>query len=277
MRLFIISIMVISITFLGGLIIRLWSLGLPYKKFDHPFFSYEQSSQIPPYLMVNSDSDSVGIQKVDILMQQEWTLSTSRPFKTIPSAFNILLVPIYSSSEGYIFIGSPNNVSHTVTELQKKKLEKKSFSTSNRYIHDYRWSEIDNDSFILFKDWFSKTQLNTNPKNHFILNILSNHSDIHKSIIKLIDDLGIADQIVVSSEYDVIITSIKNERPMWAYGTSLSELTRLKSFSTIGLEPALTIRGDLFFCYQHWMKRELCTANIAEEAIRRKKRVLLFN
>ncbi len=104
---------------------------------------------------------------------------------------------------------------------------------------------------------------------------MSNALDIHKEVVAFIEMNNLSQRVLVNSPIDIIIKAIKELKPMWIYGTSISEVTRLKTFSTIMLEPAIGLRGDVFIAPVSYLSRPLADELLVTEMKRRKKIVLL--
>lgn len=92
-----------------------------------------------------------------------------------------------------------------------------------------------------FADWVSK-----NPTLFLALHVLNSKEEIHEQISKLIP-ASMEEKILVQSEADVILASLKNIRPRWAYGSSIADRVRWKSFDSLGLVSAVTFSRDVYF------------------------------
>ena len=141
-----------------------------------------------------------------------------------------------------------------------------------KYLHAYKledltafWSEIVP----------LETVVRSFPDQQIILNVLSNDIDIHKEVVSFVEAHNLSQRVLINSPIDIIIKAVKELRPMWLYGTSISEVTRIKTFSTIMLEPAIGLRGDVFVAPISYLSRPLADQLLVTEMKRRKKLVLL--
>lgn len=78
-----------------------------------------------------------------------------------------------------------------------------------------------------------------------ILNVVSNTDHIDTQINTELGPLNLK-QVLVQSEYDNVMLSIKTFQPMWAYGASAADRVRWNMFASLGLTPAVTFGGDVY-------------------------------
>jgi glycerophosphoryl diester phosphodiesterase len=84
------------------------------------------------------------------------------------------------------------------------------------------------------------------PTHSFILNFRDYKEGMDHRIIQMIDELGAGNRILITSEEDGILRDLRVQKPSWVFGTSQAQGTRLLMFSSIGLEAAIPLRGDIF-------------------------------
>jgi len=112
------------------------------------------------------------------------------------------------------------------------------------------------------------------PGAKFILN-LPNLPDIDVRILKVLEPLAPEKRVLIQSDADVVIKALKRKNPLWVYGTSWSDLTKLMSFESVGLIPTASFGGDVFIAPMKMMGRPAFNAGVIEEMRRRYKIVLL--
>lgn len=261
MRLFLISVGTLTITLLIGFIVRFWGLSLPYQKFEHPFFNHTATQALPV---------RIPVLKTDHFQYQAESKGQNASFasRTIESQTKPLLlwVNIYITADHILFSDYGFDWDAFMTWAREKKLFK------GKYPHAYKMNELTAfGSEILSLE----TVVKAFPDYQFIFNILSNDLDIHKEMIQFVETNKLVDRVLVNSPVDIIIKSIKKSRPMWIYGTSIPEVARVKSFSTLGLEPAISVRGDVFVAPLSYLNRRLVDALLVNEMKRRKKFVFI--
>ncbi len=260
MRLLGISIGTLLIAFIIGVILRLWGLALPYRKFEHPFFETPSAAvQNSPVL-------------IPILNPKHFSFSPShgtlflvKPESTDPLP-KIIWINIYITADKKLISDYGFDIDTFLTWTKEKNKFK------GKYIHSYTMDELNSFwSEIVPLDSVVKTF----PKSQFVFNVLSNDIDIHKEVVAFVEANSLADRIMINSTIDIIIKAIKEIRPMWIYGTSISEVSRVKSFSTLYLEPAISVRGDVFVAPLTYLARKLADEPLVAEMKRRKKYVFL--
>lgn len=258
MRLFLISLGTLSIALVIGLIVRLWGLSLPYKKFEHPFFDKVQIQNQPLLIPVLNSN------KFDLLTHKNEGKFTFQA-KNLGTGRNVIWASLYITSDRVLISDFGVNVDSIINKIREDGKFK------GKYIHNYTRQELS----VYTQTVPAGDVVTSFPDYLFIFNVLSNEFDIHKDIIKFIEENKLSDRVLINSPVDVVIKSIKDQRPMWAYGTSLPEVARLKSFSTLGLEPAISVRGDVFIAPISYMNRPLIDESLVTEIKRRKKFVFI--
>lgn len=257
MRLFLISIGTLICALLILIIIRFWGLSMPTYKFEHEFYNFSTNTK-PLKAKVFHSEESI---------KKELSLSPD------------LLVYIftYVTSDHIFIIDTDQNLEKQLFTLKNSPLPNLKFK--GRYIHNYTFEEVKSLKPDLLKLEEALITLNklhlTANKQKFILNLKSNAANVHKDFIQLVDKLKLEKQILLQSDFDVVLKSIKEEKPMYTFGTSLSEIMRLKTFSTIFLEPSVSMKGDTFISELSYKGRPLVTQQIIDEIKRRQKLVFL--
>lgn len=65
-----------------------------------------------------------------------------------------------------------------------------------------------------------------------------------EAISKLIRDKKLEQSVLIGSHYANIITKMRKIEPLWLYGAPTSEVSRLRFFSSLFLEPLATLNSD---------------------------------
>lgn len=261
MRLFIISICTLICVFLVLIITRLWGLSLPTYKFEHRFYEF-QSTTRPLLIRVFHSINEIKSE-----------------LATTPEL--IIWLSTYVTNDHHFIVDSQGNLNDLILALntQVKGVNSQKNSTSSpslvykgRYLHNYSLNEIKS----LKQDILTLEEILTVfSKNKFIISIKNNAPNIHKDFISLVQKLNLENQILIQSDYDIVLKSIKEEKPLYTFATSISEVMRLKTFSTIYLEPAVSMKGDTFIATLEYKNRPLVTPEIIAEMKRRQKYVFL--
>lgn len=242
MRLLFIILGTVAFFVMTLLTLRFWGLGLRHQEFQHDFYSASH-----PYIF---QIQNVG-QANDVLH-----LSSDAP----------LWLDVRITKDHQFFVQDPGEAMAILTP----KVLGKNYQGGKPYFYDYAFIKS------LFPDLKTVEDfLIQYPNQRFVLNIIDNAESIHKHLQKTLKDHNPEKRLLIHSEVDVVIDTLKKEQPFWLYGMTLPELTRLTAFDSIGLAPAIEIRGDVLVSPIKRRGRSLITASLLEEIQRRKKKVFL--
>lgn len=112
------------------------------------------------------------------------------------------------------------------------------------------------------------------PKAWMILDIHSDTRDIHKEVMSLVDEFHAGPRVLLQSDYDVVLSAIKESRPQWLFGTGIRDLTRTQILSSIFLETVAPILGDVFVTPVEVDHHEVLPERIIREVHRRGKKII---
>jgi len=242
-----------------GLIVRFWGLSLPYKKFEHPYFDYAKTITQPASIAVfNKEHFETKTSATDKKQSYEY-----KPIGQFPT---LVWLNIYMTSDRHLVSDYNFNLDAFTTWARDQKKYK------GKFAHNYALAELN--------EFYSELLLlekvvDAFPAVQFVFNILTNETDVHKEIVKFVDGKKLGDRVLINSPIDIVIKAIKEQKPMWVYGTSISEATRVKSFSTLNLESAISVRGDVFIAPVSYLNRPLVDESLVAEMKRRKKYVFI--
>lgn len=111
--------------------------------------------------------------------------------------------------------------------------------------------------------WISK-----NKPSFLVLSVLNSKSEIHEQISSLVPT-GMEEKILVQSEIDVVLASLKTLRARWAYGTSIADQVRWKSFDSLGLVSAVSFVRDVYVTPLTGRHGDKLSSSIVNEVRRR--------
>lgn len=226
------------------LIIRFWGLSLPINEYQSEFFLEAQ-----PWLAV------------DIATEGELARALQKKSDVI------LFFNLRVSGDHVLYVQAPEIFERALANMQFKKEDYKGPKPSN-----YEYSFLKKE----FPGVFSLEEvLQKYPQQRMILNILDNARDVHTSTVDVLRKYKLGNRIVIHSQVDVVLKAIKELEPLWLYGTSQAELTRLLSLDSLAVLPAASMRSDVFIAPLKIMNRDVFTASLNEELLRRKKKVML--
>jgi|GEM_PF-1117054 len=250
MRIFLIS--VASVVVLGILIImaRIWGLGQNYALYEHAFFNGPT-----PLLIAKAD-----------------TLDAAKEIlKLKPDA--VIWLDVRFSRETIPFVLPPKK-DNAFLDMKKAEQEKNPQTPifMGAKISEYPWEQINEfyKNTPALKEYYEQF-----PQTRFILNVIDNVADAHNTLVDAIKDYKPDTRTLVQSDALVIMTSVKELKPEWVYGTSVPDLMRLLTFDSLYILPSTQFKGDVFISPFTLMKRPAFNDDIIAEMRRRKKRIFL--
>lgn len=240
MRVVFISVVSIVVLFVVLLTSRLWGLGQQYPDFQHPFFENVASPAIIVKVKSEKDLEETLQKKADALVWLD--VETSSDHKLIVFAMD--LNPQQMSIEAY---RGPKSLAYPLQQL-------KNMHPDVRELHD-----------IVAKY----------PQQKFVLNILDNVEGVHTDLAAALKGLSPEKRILVQSNYNVIIDSVKELEPFWLYGCSQADLMRFLTFESMWILPSTPFKGDVYVSPFVLLGRPAFHETTIEEVRRRKKKIIL--
>ncbi|UOF00256.1 PI-PLC domain-containing protein [Bdellovibrio reynosensis] len=250
MRIFFITL--VSFIVLGVLILmaRIWGMGQTFPKFEHAFFNGPA-----PLIIVKVDTldkaKQVLAQKSDAILWLDVRLSKERT--------------------PYILVASRDQEFLTFKQKQQEENPSAPIFTGGR-LSEYTWEQINEfyKTTPALKEFYEQF-----PTTRFVLNIVDNVSDAHTAIMNTIEGFKPNDRTLIQSDALIIMTSIKELKPQFVYGTSTPDLMRLLSFDSMWILPSTQFKGDVFIAPFTLKKRPAFNDEIIAEMRRRHLRIFL--
>lgn len=244
MRLLLISIACVLFFGAIGVGLRTWGLATPYQKFDHAFWSSEA-----PYSIVRAKT----AMEAQRLTQEKSDV--------------ILWVDLHETRDHRFLVVSEETVQGQLTE---------------KALGPERWRgpQIPRYDLAELRPFFADSPLLEDlmtqfPNQRFVINIVDNVVDLHFELVKILQTLNPDNRVLIQSDTDVLLRSIKDMKALWLYGTSHADLMRLLSFESVGLLPATPFKGDVFISPLELKGRSVLNAEVLNELRRRKKTIFL--
>ncbi|MBV2168748.1 MAG: hypothetical protein KUL82_08585 [Bdellovibrio sp.] len=229
---------------------RIWGLGQNYPLYEHAFFAGPS-----PAIIVKANT----LEDVE------------NALKLRPDA--IIWVDVRYSREKVPFALSP---SRDKEFLEMKRQEQEKNPTTPILIGgklpEYPWEQINEfyKTTPAIKEYYEQF-----PQTRFILNVVDNVSEAHTALVEAIKDLKPNERTLIQSEALIIMTSIKDIKPEWVYGTSTPDLMRLMTFDAMYVLPSTQFKGDVFIAPFKILNRSAFNDDIILEMRRRNKRIFL--
>lgn len=120
-----------------------------------------------------------------------------------------------------------------------------------------------------------KDVLSELPAHRLVLNFRGYREGSRERFIKVVEDAKISDRTLIQSPEDGFLKDMREAQPLWLYGTSLAQVTRLIMLSSIGLVTLAPTRGDVLVVESQEKERLLSrlTDAIINEAHRRQMKI----
>ncbi len=224
-----------------------WGQGLIYKPYDHPLMNWtETDGKVLTALSTdNFDEASAFLQK---------------------NPGGILYLNIRVSGSGQLFTATAQELEF-ISKLSSSNTTEYKGNRNFYYTYDFLKSQAHGirtvDEWLTLKPRF------------WILNIVDNAIDIDRYITEWVTKAKIENQIVITSEADIVISSLKALHPLWIYGTSLSDLAKVLTLASINLEGLVNFKRDYFITPVILRKREVLNPKVILEMRKRYKKVAI--
>lgn len=238
MRVLFISLVSVIVLFVVLTITRLWGLGQQYPEFEHPFFT----------------NAPVTILKVQSEKELEEALQ-----KKPDIAF---WLDVTTSSDQKLVVFS--------RDFSNKEMSLEAYRGPKSLAYSYQQLQNMHPDIRELKDVVAKYG-----QSRFILNIADNVENVDKYVEESLKDLSPDKRILVQSNYNVIMNSIKDLEPFWLYGSSQADLMRLLTFESMWILPATPFKGDVLIAPFVLLGRPAFHESTLEEVRRRNKKVVL--
>ncbi|MDG0814779.1 PI-PLC domain-containing protein [Bdellovibrio svalbardensis] len=243
---------VITLVMTGFLILttRIWGLGQTFPDFQSPLFAGET-----PIVIVKANT----LAKIDEALKLK--------------SDAVIWVDVRISKGNIPYILAP---SRDAEFLNLKTEQQKANPTvpimQGGKLSDYSWEQINE----FYKDTPALKELYEKfPTTRFVLNVVDNVPDVHTTVVEAIKDFKPDNRTLIQSDALVVMSAIKDLKPVFVYGTSVPDLMRLLSFDSLFILPATQYKGDVFIAPFTILKRPAFNDDIITEMRRRHKRIYL--
>ncbi len=224
-----------------------WGQGLSYKPYDNPLLSWERPRGKPRLALSTND-----IQQAKDFLQR--------------NPQGILELNLLVSRDGLFFTADSQDLQF-IDKLPQT--DPKDFQGSHHYDYDFAFLQSHAPHIIPAEKW-----LQLKPA-FWILNIEDNATGINNQVVSWVEKNKISDKSVFTSDVDVVITSLKEKKPLWIYGTSFSDLTKILTLASVRLESIASFNRDYFITPVRWDRRYVLNHDVIGEMRRRFKKVAI--
>ncbi len=242
MRLLFISVGTLFVFVMLLLMTRFWGLSQGYKAFVHPFLEPAKPWQAVRVFDLKTAEDLV-LKKKDVIFWLDLAKTQDHQFLVVNPDRRMDLTP---------------------------ELMKEAYHGNKTYFYDLQVLRKVYDQELLLNDFLEKF-----PTTRMILNVRDNAMAVHTSLADLINAEKASSRVLIQSDIELVLKTIKELQPLWLYGTSRSDIMRLLNFESIGLLPTCSFVGDVFIAPFKIRRRVAFNAGVLEEARRRQKTIFL--
>lgn len=113
------------------------------------------------------------------------------------------------------------------------------------------------------------------PQTRWVINCDDNTQDIQVTLNSVLNEAQVQERAMIQSNYNTILESLKESQPMLVYGSTIADMTRLKTFQSMYLMSAAPFKGDVLFSALTYLNRPTVTKEMVYEMRRRFKKVIL--
>jgi hypothetical protein len=250
MRIFLITVFTLIATGVLILTARIWGLGQSYALFEHSFLK---------------GNNPIFIAKVNDLSKAAEVLALSPQI--------VLWLDVRFSRDKVAFILPKNR---DVEFLSNKRQEQESNPSKpimiSGKLSEYPFEDIKS----FYKDLATVAEFYSRYEtSRFVLNIVDNVSDAHIALTDTLAKSNPNERTLIQSEALILMTSIKELKPQWVYGTSIPDLVRLLTFDSMYILPTTQFKGDVFVAPFKVANRRAFNEDIILEMRRRNKKIFL--
>jgi hypothetical protein len=239
MRVVILSLGAVLILFISVLITRFWGQGQQFVDFQHPFFQ----AASPLYIIkAKQESD------IDEAL-------TAQPLAGI-------WLDVETTLDKKVIVFT--------RDFSEKELSMEAYRGPKSMAYDFQRLKNIRPEIKELKEVIAQY-----PQQHFILNILDNVENVHVAITQALKGLHAEKRILLQSNFNIVMSSIKELEPFWLYGCSQADLMRFLTFESMWVLPAAPFKGDVFISPYKLMNREAFNEEILQDVRRRKKKIVL--
>lgn len=82
-------------------------------------------------------------------------------------------------------------------------------------------------------------------RHRLILNFRGNREGSYQRFAQVIDEAHAGDRVLIQSPEDGFLKDLRAAHPLWIYGTSMAQVTRMIMLSSIGLASLAPLKGDV--------------------------------
>ena len=224
-----------------------WGQTLTYKPYDHPLMNWTHTEGQPVPAL-----EAQNLEEAQKFLAQ--------------NPDGILFLNLKVSKDGQLFTTKPGSLDF-IAKLPKENPNE--YNGNKNFYYDLAYLKKHAPDLILLDEWIT-----LKPK-FWIFNVVDNAMDVDKHMTLWFEKNDFANKAVITSDADIVISSLKDKNPLWIYGTSLSDLTKLLTMTSVNLESLVAFKRDYFITPVTLKNRELLNPKLIVEMKKRFKKVAI--
>jgi hypothetical protein len=242
MKLLGISVASLILAFLLWLLLSVFSGQQTYQAYDHPLLAFNKQ----------------------VIAVEPGTFHAATQF--VGQQGGALYLKLHMSQDGQFFTAKEETLSQLYKELQK---DPQKFRGPKTFLYTYDELKAHSEDLIPVKAWL---QL---PAQFWIFDILSNVLNVDQNLTHFIESEKLQDKVIIRSDADIIVSTLKEKKPLWIYGSSQSDITQLLTMASAWLEGMPRFNRDVYFTPMEIQGRDMLNAKVFAEIRKRKKKLAI--
>lgn len=224
-----------------------WGQGLTYQPYDHNLTNWKQDSGNPVLALSTED-----FKEAEAFLKE--------------NPGSILQINLHISKDGQFFTAGAQEFEF-IAKLPQEDVQ--AYRGNKHFYYDFDFIKAKANQITTLDTWIS-----LQPR-FWIFNIEDNALDVDKNLIAVLEKNNLTNKVVIASDTDLILSSLKEQRPLWVYGSSLSDLTKLLTMASVNLESLVNFKRDYFFTPVSLKNRQVLNSQVIAEVKRRFKKVAI--
>lgn len=177
-----------------------------------------------------------------------------------------LRLAVHISSDGQLFT-APAKAFQFLENLAEKNPAM--FKGTKPHLYTFEFLKSQNSSLDNIDSWKSLKPA------FWIFDIQDNAVDADKYIIEWVEANQWFDQLIIRSDVDLVVSSLKRSKPLWIYGSSLSDNTQFLTMASARLEGLPRFLRDYYFTPLTYQNRDMINSRVFDEMRKRKKKIAI--
>jgi len=245
MKLLVLTLGTLLIVALVWMTLFFWGQGLQYQPYDHPLMKASKTR-----IVLATDD----LQQAEKFLKQN------------PDGG--LQLPVRMSQDGQFFT-APSSSLKVLAELSRS--EPALARGPKPHLYEFSFLQSRLQGLIPLDQWRT---LKPEPK-FWIFDLQDNAVEVDRHFVEWFEKQKLAESAIIRSDIDLVVSSLKEMRPLWIYGSSLSDLNKFLTLGSMGLQGIANFQRDYYFSPLTMFDRDMINENVLKEVRKRHKKIAL--